>query len=281
MLEPVIVKVKHAVLEKYIAYYYFLTTESDDFEAKYYAFPHTYTVLNIHCHAAHEINKYQTSVEGVSSFSPVSIVQGLREHPILIRLKGKLNKVTILFKPMGINAFIPEPFGQLIQQPSQEFSVWNNNRIYQQFLSDFFTTGDLEAKATLLEDFLLSMLKPVPDSKKLDLSIHLLSDFEQNLTLEDICDQLDVHPRTFNRLFKKHLGITPAGYRKVARFRHSLQNKLLENQVKRMTDLAYQSNYYDQSYFNKIYQSLTGTNPGHFFKQIETLADNRLVFQFL
>ena len=76
MLEPVILKVKHPVLEKYVAYYYFLTTESDDFEAKYYAFPHTYTVLNIHCSAVHKINKYQTSIEGASGFSPVSIVTG-------------------------------------------------------------------------------------------------------------------------------------------------------------------------------------------------------------
>lgn len=37
MLEQVILQVKHPELEKYIAYYYFLTTNSDDFESKYYA----------------------------------------------------------------------------------------------------------------------------------------------------------------------------------------------------------------------------------------------------
>lgn len=281
MLDPTVFKIQHPLLGKHIAYYYLLTTDSDDFESRYYAFPHTYTVLNIHFSACHEISEYQTHVYGSIGSNPISIVQGIREHPMLVHLKGKLNKVTILFKPLGINAFIREPFGKIAQQPSQVFCSWNDNAVFQKFLLSFFHTDDLIDKAAVLEDFLLSMYQPFPDYEKLACSIDLLSDFEKNLSLEEICFQLNIHPRTFNRLFKKHLGITPVGYRKVARFRHSLQNKLLETQVKQMTELAYQSNYYDQSYFNRIYQSLTGTNPQQFFKQIETLANNQLIFKFL
>lgn len=209
------------------------------------------------------------------------LVQGIREMPLLAHLKGKLDKVTILFKPLGINHFTTTPFGDTYPASSHVFTDWEDNPGYQQFLIDFYATDDTDVRAALLENVLLALYRRDPVFDKLDTALQMLGDFDLEPSVENICNQLQLNVRTFNRIFRKHLGISPIGYRKVARFRHSLQNKLVETNLKRMTDLAYQSNYYDQAYFNKIYRNLTGSNPQRFFKGVDRLADDRLIFQFM
>ncbi|RFZ82910.1 AraC family transcriptional regulator [Mucilaginibacter terrenus] len=281
MLNPVTREPRSAILQKHIAYYYFMQTDSDRFASRYYAFPHTYTVFNIHRGAIKNFGDHFTNVHGTGCFEPVVSVQGIREHPLEVNLTGIIDKVTILFKPLGLNAFLDQPFASVITRPSQLFTSWDNLPAYKSFTKAFFGESDLDNRCKILESFLLTRYRSFPEHDLLSRFISRLSDFDESLPIEDICRQLQVQPRTLNRLFRKHLGVSPASYRKVARFRHSLQNKLVENQFTRMTELAYQSNYYDQAYFNKIYKELTGSNPHRFYKEIETLADERLVFRFM
>lgn len=279
-IAPIPITPKSPLLQQFISYYYFLQTD-DDFETRYYAFPHINTVLNIHQHASFEIEGYYTRVYGNTAKPYNACVQGIRELPLLAHLMGKLNKVTIIFKPLGINHFIDQPFGESHPLPSQPFTAWDDEPRYASYLQNFYRANTDEAKADILEDFLLPMYRPLPAYNQLNKSIQLLADWDRNLSIEEISEELQLNVRTFNRLFKKHLGVSPVTYRKVARFRHSLQNKLFDSNLKRLTDIAYQSNYYDQAYFNKMYRSLTGSNPQKFFKKVDNLADDRLIFEFM
>lgn len=109
----------------------------------------------------------------------------------------------------------------------------------------------------------------------------MLSNFNPEVSIEDIAKKFSLSSRTLGRVFKKHLGISPVGFRKIARFRHSLKNKLLSSKFNTLTKIGYESNFYDQSYFNKVYKNLTGQNPKAFFNSIEKLANDRLVFKFI
>ena len=279
--EPVPYTPKHPLLQKRISYYYFLNTADDSFETKYYAFPHTHTVLNIHKQANFEIKDYYTRVYADAATPNNSCVQGIREYPLLANLQGKLDKVTILFKPLGINRFGVAGFGDAYPEPSMFFNTWDDNPLYTEFLKSFYATHDIKTRGELLEDFLLGMYAPIEADEILLRAIDLMECFDDHISIEDICHQLNINIRTFNRLFKKHLGVSPVSYRKVARFRHSLQNKLFDSNLKRLTDIAYQSNYYDQAYFNKMYRSLTDSNPQRFFQKVNSLADDRLIFEFM
>lgn len=269
----------HPLLKKYIAYYYFLRTEND-FSTQYFAFPHTHTVLNLHLHATATITKDTTTLLGAENLPPLALVQGIRDFPLLANLKGALDKVTIIFKPLGINCFIDKDLSEVIQEPSQIFEEWNGLSGYQKLLKDFNEYHDDRARAVLLEDFLISIYQAKASIQPLEKAVQLLSDFEKEVSIEEIADFLHATSRTVNRLFHRHLGVSPVGFKKIARFRHSLENKIFASQFKRMTDLAYQSNFYDQAYFNKIYRKMTGANPQQFFKQIDHLADDQLIFHF-
>ncbi|MNQ99593.1 DNA-binding transcriptional regulator AraC [compost metagenome] len=109
----------------------------------------------------------------------------------------------------------------------------------------------------------------------------MLSDFEHEYSITEISDALSLNNRTFNRLFYKHLATSPVTHRKIARFRHSLKNKLIKQQFDNLTQIGYKSNFYDQSYFNRVYKKVTGENPSQFFNSIAKLADEQLILKFL
>jgi AraC-like DNA-binding protein len=268
------------VLKRHIEYYYFLSSASPDFNTTYYSFPNIVQGFNIHKNADCEIKPNFTRIFESRRNRFFSIVQGYYELPLLVNLSGRLDKITIIFKPLGFNHFIDAPFKSVIGKPSRVFTEWDSPE-YFAFLEDFYGTSDLKKRVALLERFLLSIHRNIEGGKTLQAALDKLTDFDDELTVEEIARSLSLNVRTFNRLFLKHFGISPAAFKKIARFRHSLGNKLFSKKFKTLTEIGYESNFYDQSYFIKMYKNLNGNNPSRFFDSIEKLADERLVFKFI
>jgi len=269
------------ILKRHIEYYYFLKTNSSDFNNTYYSFPNTLQSFNIHKNASCEIKTSFTRVYEDKANPYVTIVQGKYELPLLVHLKGRLDKVTIIFKPLGINQFINKTFAEVAAEECQVFTEWENDKEYIAFLSAFYKTNNNTERVLLLENFLLSRYYYKSESEVLQKPINQLMDFDKEYTIEEIAENISMNTRSFNRLFNKHVGITPISFRKIARFRHSLKNKLFSNRFKTLTEIGYESNFYDQSYFIRMYKSLTGDNPSNFFSSIEKLGDDQLIFRFI
>jgi len=209
------------------------------------------------------------------------IVQGKHELPLLVQLKGSLDKITILFKPLGLNHFIQNSLIKVAGTPSQVFTDWYNDKNCESFLDTFYGINDNTERITVLENYLLSIYRLLHEEAILQQAINLLTDFNFEYSIEEIAKRICMNVRSFNRMFIKHLGISPVGFRKIARFRHSIKNRLFNNQLKTLTEIGYESNYYDQSYFHKMYKKLTEQNPRKFFSSIEKLADEQLIFKFV
>ena len=270
------------LLKKHIAYYYFLQTDSRDFNSTYYAFPNILPAVNLHKATKFTIKGHSVISEGDTSLRfPATTVQGRIEKPLYVQLKGVLDKVTIIFKPLGLNHFISSSFDDVANQPVQLFTEWSDQAIHKDFLESFFDTPDFPQRVKVLETFLLANYRHFKTQEILQRAIDLLSDFEKEISVSCIPKLIGLNDRTFNRLFRKHMGISPVGYRKIARFRHSLKNRLFGAKFKKLTEIGYESNFYDQSYFIKVYNQLAGTNPGNFFRCVDKLADDNLIFKFV
>lgn len=268
-------------LKKHIDYYYFLKADSPDFNTTYYAFPNTTIPLSLHRSATYEIKANYTGVQATKHGSPIALIQRTYQAPLLINLKGPIDKVTISFKPSGISSFISQPFSEVAPEDSQLFQAWEQHPAYHRLQDAFFSTDDNQQRVALLENFLLSVYTPAKEYGLIEQAIAALSDFGENISIEEITAMLGLNARSFNRLFYKHMSIAPVAWKKVARFRHSLQNKLFSANFKKLTEIGYASNFYDQAYFIKVYNKLTGSNPTAFFKSVEKLANDNLVFKFV
>lgn len=272
---------RNEVLKDTIEYYYFQKTNSNNFSTEYYAFPNIVVPLNIHRNISCQIDGHQSNVTGIKQKNYVMILNGRYEIPLHVQQKGKIDKVTIIFKPLGLNSFIKAPFIEVAQKPTQIFTEWTKTNNTKTFFEQFFGEQDNDKRILILEDYLLSLYTPFSESHFLSDILNMLNDFNKESSIEDIAKRFSLSSRTLDRLFKKHLGVSPVNFRKVARFRHSLKNKLFNEQFNTLTRIGYESNFYDQSYFIKVYKNLTGQNPKAFFNSIDKLADDKLLFQFI
>ncbi|WP_089899516.1 helix-turn-helix domain-containing protein [Chitinophaga arvensicola] len=268
-------------LRKHIAYYYFLKTDTAGFDCTYYSFPNELQSLNIHLHADCTITDNQICVEGSTRNEHLMILQGKFDTPLQVRLRGLLDKVTIAFKPSALNHFITASFIEVAAQTSQVFTDWNNDDHCVSFLKNFYHADSCEERVAVLENFLLSRYNPLSDEDLLIEAVQQLSNFEEERSIADIAAGMQLHVRSFHRLFYKRVGISPVAFRKIARFRHSLKNKLLLTPGRSLTEIGYGSNFSDQAYFSKVYKKLTGHNPSTFFNNVNLLDENGLVFEFL
>jgi transcriptional regulator GlxA family with amidase domain len=69
--------------------------------------------------------------------------------------------------------------------------------------------------------------------------------------------------RQLERKFKKQIGISPKQLGKVIRLQSALKI-LLNRKTESLTNIAYESEYYDQAHFIKDFKEFTGTNPNKF-----------------
>jgi len=171
------------------------------------------------------------------------------------------------------------PLGSVMGSEPSVFTAWQSEA-YNNLLTHLFTGGDIASRLSTFEDFLLSLYTPI-NQPQLMQALDYLTDFTNERTVEEIAALVGMPLRTFNRLFKRHLGVSPVSHRQIARFRHSLEHKLFTGQFKKLTEIGYGSNFYDQSTFVKLYRQLSGLSPKTFFNTVKKVGDSKLVFQYL
>ena len=78
-----------------------------------------------------------------------------------------------------------------------------------------------------------------------------------------LIDALELSERTLQRIFSDYIGLTPHEFILLRRINHAIDSL---KGISRLTDLAYDAEFYDQSHFIKAFKSLTGYTPGEYRK---------------
>ncbi|MES2416934.1 MAG: helix-turn-helix domain-containing protein [Bacteroidota bacterium] len=267
-------------LQPYIDFYYFIKNDSTDFKSIHYSFPHLVNVVSIYQHAKFESAFGTARISSDPDNDFLSLLQGKCQHPLRVELIGKTNRISIWFKNLRLNHFIRTPLGTIMGNTTNQLCEWDSDPIYQACLQQCFATDNIEHKVALLEEFLIAKLLPISFSY-LEKAANMLMDIDKDYSINDILKEIDIPTRTFNRHFKEALGVAPIEFQRIARFRHSVNNKLFDKEFKKLTAIGYDSHFYDQSDFIKMYKKLTGSNPKAFFNTVNRLANDKLILQFV
>lgn len=268
-----------SALSNFIYCYYIIEDTEPDYRNLHYSFPHTLNAVTIYNNGIFMGSTHHIKITGNKAYAPFCILQGKRLSPLLVDLEGKFSRITILFKPLGLNHFIRRPLGNLLNTDTSLFTEWQSPA-FNKILQNLFAESKIHQRIALLENYLLSVLQPINLSETQHIITHL-SSFNYELSVEAIAGLMNMSVRTLNRSFKTHVGVSPVVYRQIVRFRNSLEHKLFHDTGKRLTEIGYGSNFYDQSYFVKFYKQLAGASPAKFFNSVNRVGNSDLVFQFI
>ncbi|WP_158559302.1 AraC family transcriptional regulator [Deminuibacter soli] len=107
----------------------------------------------------------------------------------------------------------------------------------------------------------------------MDYAIDAIIRSNGNVPLKTLHRQLYITERSFERWFSRYVGIAPSVFAKVCRFQAALQ-QMRSNQYHRLTDIAFDNGYADQSHFIRQFKAFAGCSPNQFQQKTTGVVSN-------
>ena len=138
--------------------------------------------------------------------------------------------------------------------------------------------GDTRARIAIIEEFLLNRLI---DQGTIDnivqTTIETMFATKGSSAIKAILKDDVSKRRQLEREFKGKIGISPKQLAKVIRLQSALK-RILNRQSETLTEIAYESEYYDQAHFIRDFKEFTGTTPRKFLRS-EQMALSSLFYK--
>ena len=145
-------------------------------------------------------------------------------------------------------------FNEINKELSEKFEI-----IFKNHDNDFINLFNN------LEDFLLKL--PLIENKKtmaIDSVVDIIHLKEGMISVNEILKKIPFGQKTLETQFKKIVGLTPAKYIRIHRFKKLM--KQYESKKINLKDLVYMYDYYDESHFAKDFKSFTSKSFKEYFK---------------
>ncbi|HEY5823639.1 MAG TPA: AraC family transcriptional regulator [Cyclobacteriaceae bacterium] len=130
-------------------------------------------------------------------------------------------------------------------------------------------TRHFPTQKRFVSSFLLSLIEKstIHPDQRVQLAITLILNSKGKISLKELREKLHVTERTLERQFVEQTGIAPKQFIKIIQFNTSLR-QLSEEEYSKLSDIAYENEYADQSHFIRMFKKFTGKTPLEFQKSV-------------
>ena len=172
--------------------------------------------------------------------------------------------IAYFFKPFALGAIFKLSALDLKKEPV-EVNLWNAQKamaLNQQFIH----SKSIEDKLEILDDFIFTQIQANRrECEIISYSTDTLIQNSDTAGLSRILKDLNLTERTFQRIFKKYVGITPNEYRRICQFYFAF-SQLKGGHFDKLTDVAYANGYFDQSHYIRSFKEFTAITPNDYLQ---------------
>ena len=208
-----------------------------------------------------DIKRYTSEDEFI--IQPRAMVLGQTIEPFYIQPIGYVNTFAVSFYPYGFANFISEPIKKLVNKETPIDLVFGEVSA-KELERNIIKATDTKERIEFIEKFLFDKLN---DKTTIDnivkTTIDTLLSTKGSAQINKILKQDLSKRRQLERKFLEQIGISPKQLGKVIRLQSALKI-LLNEESENLTNIAYKSEYYDQSHFIKDFKEFTGISPKEF-----------------
>lgn len=177
---------------------------------------------------------------------------------------GNATLIAFFFKPFAIGPVF-KVSAQQLKNEAVELNRWNPQKAMALTIQLTYAPSTAE-KMEVLHQFILSQV--IANQRECAIIRYATDKILENPeadVLAQMLQELNLTERTFQRIFKKYVGITASEYRRICQFQLAFY-QLKSGQFDKLTDVAYANGYFDQSHFIRSFKEFTETTPNDYLQ---------------
>ncbi|MBX2967245.1 MAG: AraC family transcriptional regulator [Cyclobacteriaceae bacterium] len=210
-----------------------------------------------------DIKRYTSEDEYI--LQPRAMVLGQTIEPFYIEPTGYVNTFAIRFYPYGFANFITTPVKNLANKEAPIALLFEKESA-KELEQKIIRAADTNERIKIIETFLFDKLNNQTTIDTIvKTTIDTLLSTKGSSPINAILKEDLSKRRQLERKFLNQIGISPKQLGKVIRLQTALK-MLLNQQTENLTQIAYESQYYDQNHFIKDFKEFTGTTPKEFLE---------------
>lgn len=208
-----------------------------------------------------DIKRYTSEDDFI--LQPRAMVLGQTIEPFYIEPTGYVNTFAVRFYPYGFANFVTVPIKSLANKETP-IDVLFGEETAEKLEQEIIKAADVHERIKIIELFLLNKLSEQSTVDNIvRKTIDALLSTKGNASINTILKEDLSKRRQLERNFVKQIGISPKQLGKVIRLQSALK-MLLNEEGEKLTNIAYESEYYDQAHFIKDFKEFTGISPKDF-----------------
>ena len=270
-----IYKPTHPVLKELVECFYILEQSIEEIPITYFTFPSIYTIVTISEKTKTIVNGNKIIIQSCpNAIIETNLVSNFNE-PVLVNYEGKINEITTYFKPLGINAFINHDLQYYSKGTFPDFVPFDD---YKDKMTSILSINNNNEKIEKLELYWISKLRTFENPLVKKVIIEMMDSNNLNQSMSEISLKTGCSRTTIKKHFDKHICKTPSQFKKIVRFRATIENQIRKEN---RTNVSYSMDYFDQSHMIKDFKKLTGFTPKAFFSKVSMGENSKIKWLFV
>jgi AraC-like DNA-binding protein len=186
---------------------------------------------------------------------------GLMDQYRIFSASANIGSVLVFFKEGAAPSFFRQPIHELFRESVSldQFMLRSELLILEEKLQA--SKSDIE-KIGIIESFLISKLNSTLPDLLVASAISMIYKSKGNIRIKELLGELYISQSALEKRFRQVVGASPKKFASIVRFKNTIQT---HDQKKSLTDLGYESGFYDQAHFIKEFKYFTGDSPEIFF----------------
>lgn len=187
----------------------------------------------------------------------------------ILHTKGSTGAIGIGFHPHALKALFGWDAGILTDTCTDLHNAVNKPLFT---LAENLHEKSAQERLQQLYAYLQSrMYASVKEDAQVERAMNRILQSGGTLPIQELLNELALSERSLERRFRSHIGISPKLFSRICRFQSSLQ-QLRSRSFDKLSDLAFENGYADQSHFIRNFREFTGISPEE-YRRREPLSD--------
>ncbi len=207
-----------------------------------------------------EIEKVKTGYEKICQFSLYA--SGVSD---VLRSNKQTTTFIYFFKPFALPSLF-DISAKALKDSVIEICNWSPHKYNAVKMQIAYTSTTIQ-KLEVLDNFLVEQSRlNGRECRIIQHATNQILDSPGVSILPELLRELNLTERTFQRIFKKFVGVTPTQYRRICQFQISF-SELRSKQFSKISDVAFNNNFSDQSHFIRSFKEFAQTTPNDYLRK--------------